>query len=61
MENTEKDIAALRDARRRAAAKLRSLLEQLEVAEREFAEATHNYEAVRLRDRERDDSSARRE
>ena len=36
MQSTEPDLRAVEEARRRAAAKVRSLLEQLEAAEREF-------------------------
>ena len=36
MQNTEPEIRAVEEARRRSAQKVRSLLEQLEAAEREF-------------------------
>ena len=36
MQSTEPDLRAVEEARRRAAARVRSLLEQLEAAEREF-------------------------
>lgn len=36
MQNPEPDIHAVKEARRQAAARVRSLLEQLEAAEREF-------------------------
>jgi hypothetical protein len=43
MQSTEPDLRAVEEARRRAAAKVRSLLEQLEAAEREFDTLTKKF------------------
>lgn len=47
MLTTEDELQALKEERRRSAAKVRTLLEQLEEAEREFAAITEKMKAFR--------------
>jgi hypothetical protein len=46
METTEPDIHELKEARRKSAARVRSLLEELEAAEREFEALTQKVKIV---------------
>ncbi len=46
MHGTEPDLRTVEEARRRSAAKVRSLLEQLEAAEKEFDALTKKFKAL---------------